>query len=571
VDACGNAFITGRTYSEDFPTTPGVYDSSIDSDEGDIFITKINPLGLEIVYSTYLGGSGMETLPNIITNDAGCVYVTGYTWSSDFPTTNDSDSKSLNDLSDSFLTKIKADGSGLIYSTYIGGSDQEGGSGTDIKLDKYNNIYIAGLTSSNDFPTVSAFQKSKAGDKDYYICKFSPDGQTLLRSTYLGGSNREGYGVEHGDSCKLLIDSTGNIYLFGLTESTDFPTVNAIFPQYLGGIDIFISKFNENISTNLYATYYGGSDIDGYSCFIDADSDVDDNIHLFGTTDSTDFPTTSGSLYKERGGARDCFLSKIKADGSEILYSSYFGGTDYDYGSGIAVDNEGNSYLSGYTLSLLPITPDAFDATRSGADSFVAKISSSGSEILYLTYLGGSGWEQMTKIALDSRNNFYVAGTTDSENFPTISGVFGYEFKGSTDTFVTKLNVPVPTITPVITYTPTHTTGTPLITPTLTPTSTITNPTPTQTFTPTITPILPTNTPVITSTINSPTPPITPTVTQTPETTYDYYLCQGMNLISLPLADTGLITGKLLYADVCEGDADVIWYYYCDPGYFQSW
>jgi hypothetical protein len=241
VDSSGNAYITGKTGSTDFPTVNPLQPANAGG--GDAFITKINPAGTAYVYSTYLGGTGSDQAMGIAVDRAGNVYVAGGTTSADFPT-----KKALQPLygggGDAFVTKINAAGSALVYSTYLGGSGQDG---TDypnaIALDSLGNAYIAGFTYSSDFPTVNPTQAANAGNGDAFVAKVNSAGSALVYSSYLGGT-----GSEAREPAVIGVDSAGNIYVFGTTSSTDFPTVNPIQAANAGGLDLFLTKIGSGVS-----------------------------------------------------------------------------------------------------------------------------------------------------------------------------------------------------------------------------------------------------------------------------------------------------------------------------------
>jgi len=371
VDSVGSVYVTGATGSPDFPTVNPI--QATNHGIRDAFVTKISPDGSALVYSTYLGGSGDDYGWGIAVDSAGNAHVTGDTPSRDFPIV-----KALQPTFheganfNSFISEINAAGSALIYSTYWGGSGGEGGS--RVAVDAARNTYIGGYTFSPDFPTANAIQPTYAGNVDAYLTKLSADGQTVIYSTFLGGS-----GFEYG--WDVAVDSAGNAYMTGFTQSTDFPTAHALQPTNHGGSDAFVAKINPSGNAFVFSTYLGGSDTD-LGTSIAADSSG--NAYVGGYTKSKNFPTASAIQPTNHGGF-DAFVAEISGDGSALLYSTYLGGTanesEFDAGYrdlGIAVDSAGSAYVAGTTKSAdFPITPLAFQQSlKGGADAFVAKIAS---------------------------------------------------------------------------------------------------------------------------------------------------------------------------------------------------
>ncbi len=373
VDSVGSVYVTGATGSPDFPTVNPI--QATNHGIRDAFVTKISPDGSALIYSTYLGGSGDDYGWGIAVDSAGNAHVTGDTPSRDFPVF-----KALQPTFheganfNTFVSEINADGSALIYSTYWGGSGGEGGS--RVAVDPAGNTYIGGYTFSPDFPTVNAIQPIYAGNVDAYLTKLTADGQTVIYSTFLGGS-----GFEYG--WDVAVDSAGNAYMTGFTQSTDFPTAHALQPTNHGGSDAFVAKINASGNAFVFSTYLGGSNTD-QGTSIAADSSG--NAYVGGYTKSTNFPTASAIQPTNHGGF-DAFVAKISGDGSSLLYSTYLGGTanesEFDAGYrdlGIAVDSAGSAYVAGTTKSVnFPTTPLAFQkALKGGSDAFVAKIASGG-------------------------------------------------------------------------------------------------------------------------------------------------------------------------------------------------
>jgi hypothetical protein len=389
-----------------------------------------------LVYSTYLGGGNLDDGWGIAVDSSGNAYVTGHTYSTDFPTTAGAFQTTFNGSIDAFVTKLNSSGTGLLYSTYLGGSDVDFGYG--MAVDTSGNAHVAGETASSDFPiTAGAFQTTYAGgDRDAFVIQLNATGTSLLYSTYLGGSGNDRSAHLGG----IALDTSGNAYIVGDTASSDFPTTAGAFQTtFAGGRDAFVTKFNATGSSLLYSTYLGGSALDFGSGIA---LDISGNAYLTGRTESFDFPSTAGAFQATFAGGRDAFVTKLNSSGSSLLYSTYLGGSNSDDGSGIAVDASGNAYVTGLTGSSdFPITAGAFQTTLvASGDAFVTELNSIGTGLLYSTYLGGSGGENGWGIAVDSSGNAYVAGFTDSSDFPTTADAFQTTFGGVIDVFVTQLN-----------------------------------------------------------------------------------------------------------------------------------
>ena len=269
-----------------------------------------------------------------------------------FPTTKDTFDEKFNGWEDTFVTKLNSEGNDLVYSTYVGGTGKD--FGYSIELDSSNNAYVTGYTESSDFPTTTgAFNQTKNGSTDIFVFKLNFVGNNLMYSTYIGGTDDD-YGYS------ITVDASNNAYVTGWTWSPDFPvTSNAYKRRYENWTDIIVFKLNPTGSNLLFSTYIGGSDEDyGYAITLDASN----NIFLTGATWSLDFPTTIGAYDPTHNGWEDVFVIILNATGVRLMYSSYIGGIDEDYGYSIALDSVNNPYITGSTLSSnFPTTTSAFD------------------------------------------------------------------------------------------------------------------------------------------------------------------------------------------------------------------
>ena len=405
-------------------------DQSIGFDLGNY--DRSHPLIIDptLTYSTYLGGSGYDRGEAIALDASGNAYVTGYTYSTNFPMQNPFQPIYFGDV-DAFVTKFSATGSTLLYSTYLGGSADEYGRG--ITVDASGNAYVTGFTYSTNFPRQNPYQSTLGGDSDAFVTKLSATGSILLYSTYLGRS-----GTEVGSG--IVVDTFGNAYVTGYTNSANFPLQNPFQPTFGGGSDVFVTKFSATGSTLLYSTYLGGNSTDvSWGITVDASG----NAYVTGYTYSTNFPRQN-PFQPTFGGDVDAFATKFSATGSTLLYSTYLGGSGDEYGSGIAVDTFGNAYVTGYTASTnfpMQTLHNPFQGTHGGGghDVFVTKFSATGSTLLYSTYLGGNSTDVGEGISVDASGNAYIAGYTTSTNFP-LQNPFQPTRGGGCDVFVAKIS-----------------------------------------------------------------------------------------------------------------------------------
>ena len=438
VDTSGNAYVTGYAPSSDFPTTPGAFQTTKVGAAGDAFVTKLNSNGTDLIYSTYLGGDYYDYGYGIAVDTSGNAYVTGKTQSHDFPVTAGAFQTTYGGgSSDAFVTKLNSSGTSLVYSTYLGGGGNND-SGNGIALDAFGNAYIIGTTPGSFPTTVGAFQTTYGGgSSDVFVTKLNSSGTSLVYSSYLGGSGPLGVSDVGYD---IALDTSGNAYVTGYTQSDDFPTTPGAFQTTrLGARDVFVTKFNFTGSDVSYSTYLGGDSEDyGYGIAVDTSG----NAHVTGQTHSNDFPTTPGAFQTTNLPEDDGFVTKLNSTGTDLVYSTYLGGNNNDSGNGIAVDTSGNAYVTGYTPSTdFPTTPGAFQTTYVGlGDAFVTKFNGTGSGLLYSTYLGGTDTDSGRGVALDTSGNAYVVGDTKSSNFPVPARAFQTTNNGGRDAFVAKIN-----------------------------------------------------------------------------------------------------------------------------------
>jgi hypothetical protein len=393
----------------------------------------------ELDYSTFLGDTDSDAGLDIAVRE-GNAYVTGFTASTDYPTTASAYDTSFNGgFTDAFVTKLNASGSELDYSTFLGGTDQDDGRG--IAVDGSGSAYVTGSAQSANFPTTAgAFNTSFNGATDAFVTKLNASGSVLVYSTFLGGTNFD-------DGSNIAVRE-GSAYVTGQTQSADFPTTPGAYDtSFNGGFnDTFVSKLNATGSALDYSTFLGGSGgmrkrDEGRGIAVDGMG----SAYVTGLTQSADYPTTRGAfdttfIGGPTGSNFDAFVTKLNASGSALVYSTFLGGTTEDLGNGIAV-REGRAFVTGATRSAdYPTTTGGFDSTKTRLDAFVTKLNASGSKLDYSTFLGGTSLDEGEAIAVDGEDRAYVTGATGSSDYPTTRGAFDRTFNVSQDAFVTKLN-----------------------------------------------------------------------------------------------------------------------------------
>jgi hypothetical protein len=465
VDSSGNTYLTGYTASANFPTTPGVFQSTYrggSNGGGDAIVAKLDPTGSTLLFATYLGGSGNDSAGSIALDSNGNVIVAGWTDSANFPV-NHAFQSTLLGIEDAFLSKLDPNGSQLLYSTYLGGSGTDSARG--VALDASDRVLVTGSTDSPNFPTsTGTFQAAfGGGNADAFIVKVDTTQSgtaSRLFSTYLGGS-----GEDAGSA--IAVDGAGSAFVTGSTRSTNFPTANALQPACAScatpffEFDAFVSKLNAAGTSLVYSTFLGGNARDaGWGIAVDSVG----NAHVAGETSSIDFPVTTGAFQTSERGLSDAFASKLNGAGSALLYSSFVGGDYFDSATGIALDSSGNAYLTGSTLSADFPTVNPLQGYSGGvcefllfpdvcSDATVAKIDTRGSTLIFSTYLGGPGGNDSgSGIAVDSVGNAYVAGTAGG-TFPFTPGALqmsstGFAAKVSSLTTGTKLTTTTLTSSP---------------------------------------------------------------------------------------------------------------------------
>jgi len=438
LDSQGCVYITGQVASSDFPRTSGfVQAGSPNQNDSAVFVTKLDPSGTSILYSTLLGGGDYDAGNGVAVDAEGNAYIVGETKSDNFPVTSRAPQRSKGDDRDAFIAKLSPDGAALAYSTFLGGDDVDLGNG--IAVDDAGSAYVTGVTYSEDFPTTAgAYQRDYAASRDVFAAKLSADGSRLLYSTFIGGSGTD-------ISNAVAIDTAGNAYLAGLTDAR----------RSNGIADAYCVKLDPAGGKVIYAKLFGGLGIEEATAVA---VDAAGNAYLTGTTFSKDFPTTPGAFQSQSKSPEfqaglpigyDAFVVKLDPEGENLLYSSYLNGTWSSRGQAIAVDRDNNIVVAGYTHSPdFPVTggalppPPAEDQFK----GFLAQLNPAGNELLYATRFGGSSMDQAWDMALDPAGNVYVTGFGVSQDFPTSEGVLQPDNRGAFDVFILKFSSAEPPV-----------------------------------------------------------------------------------------------------------------------------
>lgn len=428
-DAAGNAFLAGYTSSADLP-----FGGSFHGGPRDAFVAKLNSLGTAFDFVTYLGGSGDDLAYGVAVDSSGYVYVAGTTASQDFPVTAAAWRRTHAASWDGFIAKLLPSGSGLSYSTFVGGS------GDDwiysLALDTDGSVTVTGETASTNFPITSGAWRATYGGglSDAFVTRLNAGGTAAVYSTYLGGSQDDvGLGV--------ALDSNGNAYVAGYTQSANFPVTSGAYQTTKrAGYDAFVSALTGAGTSALYSTFLGGADADfAVGIAVDASG----SAYVTGYTASADLPRTAGVVQTTKAAGYDAFVAKLASAGNALTYSTFLGGNGDDYGLAIALDAAGNVYLTGDSASSdFPTTPDAFQTGLSGLfNAFLVKLNPNMSARLFSSLFGGGGYDTGYGLALDPQGRTYVSGTTVSADFPTTAGAAQRDFPGAAEAFLLRTTV----------------------------------------------------------------------------------------------------------------------------------
>ncbi len=403
-DSSGNLYVAGWTEAANFHIVAPEQPSNAGG--VDAFVAKLNPAGTSLLYATYIGGNSDDRAAAIAIDSSGEAYVTGSTGSTNFPLMSPISSK-LGGGRDAFALKLSAIGNTLLYSTYLGGTNTDWGYG--IAVDASGNAYIAGDTMSANFPILGAAQSTFGGNQDAFVTKLNPSG-SIVYSTFLGGS-----GVDHVGG--IALDSSANAYIAGGTTSTNFPVVGPIQAANRGSEDAFLTKLNAAGSRFVYSTYLGGSG--GGTGFPEVGNavavDSSGNAYIAGATNSSNFPVTAGAFQTQFTSVEAGFVAKVNPSGSALVYCTLLGGSAFNWASGIAAGSNGSAYVAGYTSSAdFPSVAPVQSSFNGLYDAFVSVLTPAGNSLSFSTFYGGTGSDSANAIALDPSGNIYAGGQTGS-------------------------------------------------------------------------------------------------------------------------------------------------------------
>jgi len=480
VDPLGNVYICGETSSTDLPVLLAVQPNHAPQPVGglgDGFVAKFSPSGT-LLYLTYLGGSGDDAATAITVDATGNAYIVGYTTSLDFPIAGatpyqpryggDAGDPNWFHTGDAFITKLNPSGNQLVYSTYLGGAQDD--AAMAIVLDSADDAYVAGATASRNFPTIQGGYQTifrGAGGEpvepccggpfidpgDAFVVELDPTGSKLLLSTLVGGSYDDA-------ATSIALDSEKNIYIAGYTMSPDFPTTEGALQRTWGGADQqtpyfvtgdgFMTELNATATALHYSTYFGGQ---GDECITSIAVDSTGALYFTGYSSTTNLPTTSGALQPAYAGYYilpfdveyrfgDAIVGKLNPAGTGLAYLTYLGGGANDAGIAIAIDSMGDAFVAGFTDSQnFPVTGGAYQGVWAGdggpippyltfGDGFLAMVNPTGTSLIYSTFIGGSRDDELFGLALDGAGNAYVVGNTYSTNWKVTSNAFQPAYAG---------------------------------------------------------------------------------------------------------------------------------------------
>lgn len=426
----GAVLIAGTVDSPDFPATTGaMYDSLAGSN--DVFIAEIDASGDRIDWATFLGGANVDLAQAIALTSSGDIFLAGKTESPDFPVTVGSYATSYGGGSDAFVAKVSADGSSLIWSSFLGGSGYEIAFGLiDVGA---AGVVVGGYTSSSGYPTTrGAYDETFNGGFDCFLTKLDAEGRRLAWSTFVGGGNDDRI-------YDLACDGHGSVFMTAWTQSPDFPTTPGAYDRfYDGGGDAYVAKLASTGDSLLWSTLLGGADGDrAYGIALDAEG----NPIVAGQTRSPTFPVTPGAFDTSFGGEGDGFVTKLDASGTRILWSGFLGGGADDRCLELAMDTDENVILVGSTTSPdFPCTPDGYDDSYHGnGDAFASMIRKDGTSLIWGTFLGGQGMDNGNALSLGKPPEILLTGETESPDFPATPGSFDPTWNGQVDAFVMKI------------------------------------------------------------------------------------------------------------------------------------
>ncbi|MFN0104214.1 MAG: SBBP repeat-containing protein [Bryobacteraceae bacterium] len=431
-DAAGNAYVIGSTMSTDFPgTTRGQTFGG-----QDVYVAKLNPSGRALEWATYIGGTGADVGTAITLDEAGGIYITGQTASTNFPVTANAPQPVLaggSGVTDAFVLKLAANGRDLIYGTYLGGAQSE--NATSIAVDRNRAAYVAGRTDSTDFPSTTRDTLPARGAGDGFVTKVAADGATFVYSSLLGGFALDAVNA-------VAVDAAGAAYVTGETRSDNFPVTETAYQrERRGSSDAFVAKLAATGASLAYSSYFGG---DGQETGRGIAVDRTGSAYVAGVTGSVNMPVSFNAAQRAPSLLPDGFAVKLDPNGLSLIYGTYLGGDAEDQANAITVDVSGAAYVAGQTSSgnfpLVNDGPLMVEGPKGGVDGFVTRVSSGGNLFQFSTYYGGVGSDAILGLASDGRGRIWVAGTTDSTNLPASTGALATIAPGATNGFVALLS-----------------------------------------------------------------------------------------------------------------------------------
>ncbi len=435
----GSVIVVGGTDSADLPVTAGAvgpsYQGSSVPYAGDAFVLHLSADGSQLLSATYLGGADADSATAVAVDATGAITVAGFTSSADFPATPTAYLPTAQGRTDGFVTRLAPGARALQWSTYLGGSFDD--TLHAMRLSPRGSVWVTGITNSDDLPTTTgAVSRSWTASEDVFLAEIAPSGAALLAATYFGGSRFDrGYA--------LALDAAGRPTIAGNTNSLDLPlTAGVVGPAHQGLGDAFVARFDRQLTTILFATYLGGSDVDR-ATGVAVDLRNGETV-VTGYTDSRDFPTTPGAILPVRARATDAFVTRLDPTGTAMRFSTYFGGSGIDSAAAVAIDPSGDATIVGDTTSAnLPITRGAFQPLRSSSsvESFFARLEPTGG-LRYSSFLGGFDLDIARGVALDETTAAVIVGGTASLNFPTTTGAWMTQPPGvGTDAFIARVEL----------------------------------------------------------------------------------------------------------------------------------
>jgi hypothetical protein len=465
-DSSGNIFIAGGTASPNFPATPGSFDSSFNGTH-DAFVAKLDPSG-SLIWATFIGGPNYDRAYALEVDPSGNVFIAGRAGAG-FPTSQSALQRSFaGDLvpnlaygqQDGFIAKLSSDGRNLIWATYFGSDGRD--FIRDCDIDSSGNVYIGVSNVSRNHPhlTAGSFQTQRRGASDGMAAKISANGSSVIWASYFGG------GADDGGAPSVRVDATGNLYYLTNTNSTDAPTTVGAYKRTPGGgWDLVAAKFNASGSSIIYGTYLGGGGLDfteTHGLAIDGAG----NAYVAMSTMSAAMATTTGAFQSSYGGSGgsgtgsnsnypgDAYVAKLSANGTQLLAATYLGGRHGEGAEGIMLDGGGNVFVSGATYSdNFPVTSGAYQTNLMGrADVFAVKLTGDLRQLSYSSYIGGHLEDHGRTAAIDGSGNFYVAGASNSVDWPVNNPVQS-SFGGDADAVLAKFTLTEdgPSLLPIIT------------------------------------------------------------------------------------------------------------------------